>query len=113
MKGGKQKMSYVPEIYQGFQQHFPEISRAYDELADKCQHAGPLDDKNRRLIKLGVAIGLSSRGSVMSHARRALREGINAAELRHAVLLSFTTIGFPTMMAAMNWVDEVIEKQQT
>ena len=33
-------------------------------------------------------------------------------ELRHAVLLAFTTAGFPTMIAAMEWVDEVIDKHK-
>jgi alkylhydroperoxidase/carboxymuconolactone decarboxylase family protein YurZ len=35
---------------------------------------------------------------------------MTAKELRHVVLLAFTTAGFPTMVAAMKWVNEVIEK---
>jgi 4-carboxymuconolactone decarboxylase len=104
-------MAYLPDIYRKFQQQFPEIAKAYDELALKCHGWGPLDEKTRRLIKLGIAIGLSSEGGVRSHARRALVEGVTADELRHAVLLAFTTVGFPTMIAAMKWVDEVIGKQ--
>ena len=105
-------MTYLPYVYRDFQQQFPEIARAYDELAVKCHNWGPLDKKLRRLIKLGIAIGLSSEGSVRSHTRRALEEGVTADELHHAVLLAFSTAGFPTMIAAMKWVDEVIEKQQ-
>jgi 4-carboxymuconolactone decarboxylase len=104
-------MSYLPYIYKEFQQQFPEIAKAYDELALKCHGWGPLDGKTRRLIKLGIAIGSSSEGGVRSHARRALAEGATADELRHAALLAFTTVGFPTMIAAMKWVDEVIDKQ--
>jgi 4-carboxymuconolactone decarboxylase len=103
-------MSYLPYVYKEFQQQFPEISKAYDELALKCHGWGPLDAKTRRLIKLGIAIGLSSEGGVRSHARRALIEGTTVDELRHAVLMAFTTVGFPTMIAAMKWVDEVIQK---
>jgi 4-carboxymuconolactone decarboxylase len=103
-------MNYLPDIYKEFTQQFPEVSKSYDELAAKCHSSGPLDEKVRRFIKLGVAIGLSSEGGVKSHARRALEEGITADELRHAVLLAFTTAGFPRMIAAMKWVDEVIEK---
>ncbi len=106
-------MTYLPSIYQEFKQQFPEIARAYDELAVKCHGWGPLEEKTRRLIKLGVAMGLNSEGGVRSHARRALEEGVTADELRHAVLLAFTTAGFPTMIAAMKWVDEVIKKRQT
>lgn len=104
-------MNYLPDIYKEFQQLFPEVSRAYDELAVKSNNWGPLDEKTKRLVKLGVAIGLNSEGSIRSHARRALGEGITPDELRHVVLLAFTTAGFPTTIAAMKWVDEVIEKQ--
>lgn len=105
-------MNYLPDVYKEFQQQFPEIAKAYDKLAVKCHGWGPLDEKTRRLIKLGVTIGLSSEGGVRSHARRALEEGITADELRHTVLLAFTTAGFPAMIAAMKWVDEVIEKHK-
>ena len=105
-------MNYLPDIYQEFQRQFPEIANSYDELAGKCHDWGPLDEKTRRLVKLGVAMGLNSEGAVRSHARRALNEGITADELRHVVLLAFTTTGFPTMIAALKWVDEVIEKHK-
>jgi 4-carboxymuconolactone decarboxylase len=104
-------VDYLPEIYQEFRQRFPEISGTYDNLAAKCHDWGPLEEKTRRLVKLGVAIGLSSEGGVRSHARRALEEGITPDEVRHAVVLALTTAGFPAMIAAMKWVDEVIEKE--
>lgn len=105
-------MAYLPEIFQEFQQSFPEVSQAYDELASKCHHWGTLDEKTRRLIKLGIAIGLDSEGGVRSHARRALEAGVSVDELRHTVLLALTTVGFPRMAAAMKWVDTVIEKRK-
>ena len=105
-------MSYLPKIYEDFKQQFPELAKAYDALALSCHQWGPLDTKTRRLIKLGIAIGASSDGGVRSHARRALAEGASPDELRHAVLMALTTVGFPTMMAAMKWVDEVIKKSE-
>jgi len=105
-------MAYLPDIYTEFRRQFPEIARAYDELAVKCHESGPLEEKTRRLIKLGIAIGLHSEGGVRSHARRALDEGITADEVRHAVILALTTAGFPIMIAAMKWVDEVIKKHK-
>ncbi len=102
-------MSYLPEVYKDFVKQYPEVSKAYDALADSCHEHGPLDKKERRLVKLGIAVGLGSEGAVKSHARRALAEGISADEVRHAVLLALTTIGFPTMVAAMKWVEEVIK----
>lgn len=103
-------MNYLPDVYKEFQAQFPQIAKAYDELALQNHHWGPLDERTRRLIKLGIAIGLNSEGGVRSHARRALEEGLTADEIRHAVLLAFTTAGFPTMIAAMKWVNRVIEK---
>jgi len=104
-------MAYLPEVYKGFKKQYPKIARAYDGLARSVHEWGPLDEKTRRLIKLGVAMGLNSEGGVRSHVRRALAEGITPDEIRHAVLLAFTTAGFPTMAAAQKWAEEVIAKQ--
>ena len=104
-------MDYLPEVYQGFQRRFPDISGTYEKLAVMCNEDGPLDVKTRELVKLGIAIGLSSEGAVRSHVRRALSAGVSAEGVRHAVLVSMTTAGFPAMIAAMKWVDEVLDKQ--
>ena len=53
-------MNYLPGIYKEFKAQFPEIAKAYDDLALKSHRWGPLDEKTRRLIKLGIAIGLNS-----------------------------------------------------
>ncbi len=47
-------MTYLPESYRDFQRQFPEVTKAYDDLATKCHSWGPLDQKTRHLIKLGV-----------------------------------------------------------
>ena len=46
----------------------------------------------------------------MSHTRKALDTGATKEEISHAVLLALSTTGFPNMIAAMHWVDEVLEK---
>jgi 4-carboxymuconolactone decarboxylase len=103
-------MGYLPDIYKDFIKQYPDINKSYDALANSCHKAGPLDKKTRRLVKLGIAIGLNSEGGIRSHARRALEEGISPDEVRHVVLLAFTTAGFPSMIAAYRWVEEVIAK---
>lgn len=103
-------MNYLPDIYKRFRQQFPDVAKVYDSLADSCHDWGPLDEKTRRLVKLGIAIGMSSEGATRSHARRALEMGASEDELRHAALLALTTAGFPAMVAAMKWVEEVIDK---
>lgn len=105
-------MGYLPDVYKDFIKQYPDIQKHYDALANSCHKSGPLDKKSRRLIKLGIAIGMNSEGGVRSHARRALEEGITPDEVRHVVLLAFTTSGFPYMIAAYKWVEEVISKKQ-
>jgi len=104
-------MGYLPDIYKDFVKQYPEVNKAYDSLANACHKTGPLDKKTRRLVKLGITIGLNSEGGVRSHARRALEEGASPDEVRHVVLLAFTTAGFPYMVAAYKWVEEVIAKK--
>jgi len=65
----------------------------------------------RRLVKLGIATGAGLEGAVHSHTRRALAEGIAPEEIRHAVLLAMTTVGFPRMMAALSWVNDLLESE--
>lgn len=101
-------MTYLPDIYRHFNQNHPDVARLYDDLAEKCHDAGPLDDRTRRLVKLGIAIGLNSEGAVRSHTRRALEAGIPVEEVEHVILLALTTAGFPTMIAAYKWAYEVI-----
>jgi len=99
---------FLPFSYERFKKEFPEIEKEYDKLANKCHASGPLNEKTRRLIKLGIAIGSESEGAVKSHTRRALTLGISPKEIRHVVLLGLTTIGFPKMIATLNWVHEVL-----
>ncbi len=102
-------MAYLPSVYREFTQAHPDVAQLFDELAGKCHEGGPLDDRTRRLVKLGIAIGLNSEGAVRSHTRRALEAGISAEEIEHVILLALTTTGFPAMIAAYKWAHEVIE----
>lgn len=103
-------MGYLPDIYKDFIKQYPDIYKSYDSLANACHKAGPLDKKTRRLVKLGIAIGLNSEGGIRSHTRRALEEGVSPEEVRQVVLLAFTTAGFPSMIAGYKLVEEVISK---
>jgi alkylhydroperoxidase/carboxymuconolactone decarboxylase family protein YurZ len=98
---------YLPKPFQEFKDQYPEIANLYEELGVKCQSAGPLDAKTRYLVNLGIAVGSVSPGAVKSHARKALEKGASREELYHA-LLALTTVGFPAMIAAMGWVEEVL-----
>lgn len=101
-------MAYLPRPYVKFRKGHPELDALYQDLSLKVHQAGPLDERTRRLVKLGIAMGTVSEGAVKSHARRALEAGVSPEEVQHAVLLTLTTAGFPAMIAAQGWVDEVL-----
>ena len=101
----------IPKRYLRFMEEFPEVGEAYDALNASVHGAGPLDDKTRALIKLAVSTGARMEGAVHSHARKALKAGASPEELRHVALMALPTIGFPNMMAALSWIDDVLEKQ--
>ena len=102
---------YLPKVYERFSERFPEVFKNYKQLGVACREAGPLDEKTQDLVKLGIAIGVNSRGGVMSHTRKALTTGASPEEIMQTVLLALTTTGFPNMIAAMGWVDSVLREQ--
>ncbi|HET7265402.1 MAG TPA: carboxymuconolactone decarboxylase family protein [bacterium] len=98
----------LPEHYKRFQHQCPEVWKAYDRLGAALHGAGPLDAKMRELTKLALAVGARHEGAVHAHTRLALQHGASADEIRHVVLLALTTIGFPAMMAASSWVEDIL-----
>ncbi|MCL5027970.1 MAG: carboxymuconolactone decarboxylase family protein [Bacteroidetes bacterium] len=105
-------MSQIPKRFQKFTEDYPKIAKSYEELGDAVHSAGPLDEKTRALIKLAISTGARLEGAVHSHARKALKAGVTKEEMRHAVLLALPTIGLPSMMAALSWIDEIIEDKK-
>ncbi len=103
-------MVKLPRSYEAFKRSYSQIWRAYDRLGSLSHRAGPLDDKTRELVKLALSIGAKLEGAVHSHTRRALEAGATPMEIRHLVLLSLTTLGFPSTIAALNWVEDVLKK---
>lgn len=102
-------MSQLPLSYQRFRTEHAAVWEAYDQLGAAVHSAGPLDDKARALVKLGMAIGAQQEGGVHSHVRKALEVGLGADEIRHAVLLAIPSIGFPAAMAALTWAEDVLQ----
>ncbi len=99
---------HLPEVYLSFREGFPEVAAALDALGEAVDGAGPLDERGVRLVKLGLAIGALAEGSVRSNARRALAAGATAEEIRQVGILAITTCGFPTAIAGLGWIDEVL-----
>jgi len=89
---------------------FPDVWNAYSSLGKAVAEAGPLDNRTRRLLKVALAIGARSEGATHSHARQELEEGLAPEELRQVALLAITTLGFPTAVAGLCWVDDEVNK---
>lgn len=106
-------MPELPDHYTDLRKRFSRFMRAVDNLGKASGSAGPLNEKTAHLIRLAAATAIRSEGSVHSHTRRALKAGAKPDEVRHAVILLTSTIGFPTVSAALSWVDDVIRKQKT
>lgn len=106
-------MSKLPKRFTEFVETHPEIGAAYRRLGDAVAEAGPLDAKTCALIKLGICFGAGLDGGAKSQARKALVAGATPEELRHAALQATTTVGFPTMMRGLGWVEDVIAKRET
>lgn len=100
----------LPELYLKLKDRHADLIEAVETLGKAARAAGPLDDKTGHLIQLGAAAAIHSKGSVCSHAARALGSGATPAEIRHAIIMLTSTIGFPTVAAALSWVDDMLEK---
>ena len=82
------------------------IWSAYSELGKACADAGPLTDRERRLVKLALAVGANSEGAVHSHTRRARSEGIEENAIRQVALLAIGPLGLPRAVAAKTWIED-------
>jgi len=103
----------LPDHYESIRSRFKRYSSALANLGKAAREAGPLDDKTSHLIQLAAAATIRSEGSVHSHTRRALAAGAKPEEIHHALILLTSTIGFPTVAAALSWADDIIKKKRS
>lgn len=100
----------IPKPYQQMHADHPELMQAYEAFGKAAKQAGPLSEREVALVKLAISIGAGLEGAAHSHCRKALEAGCNADDLRHVAIVSAPTIGFPTMMRARSWVEDVVGK---
>lgn len=101
----------IPGTYQKMHSDFPDFMQAYEAMGQAARQAGPLTDREVAMVKLAISIGAGLQGGAHSHCRKALKAGCTHEELRHVAMLAAPTIGFPTMMRAKSWVEDVLSKQ--
>ena len=85
----------------------PELWRAFQELGAQVGAAGPLSEREQRLVNIALAIGGDSEGATHSHARLALAEKLSAEDLDHVAFLAITTLGWPQAIRGLTWVRDV------
>jgi len=101
--------SSLPKNYSRLLKRYPVFSKALANLGETVRQQGPLDAKQAQLIQLAAAASIRSEGAVHSHTRRALELGANEEEIRHTLILLTSTIGFPSVAAALTWVEDVFD----
>ncbi len=100
----------LPKTYLRIRQQHPKLAAAIDELGAAVKQEGPIDEKTAQLIQLAAAVSIRSEGAVHSHARQARAAGASAEEIQQTVVLLTSTIGFPTMVAALSWIEDSAAK---
>ncbi len=103
-------MPKLPAQYESIRKRFKNYFKAVDNIGKVARKAGPINNKTSHLIQLAAAAAIRSEGSVHSHTRRALEAGAKPQEIYHAIILLTSTVGFPTVSAALSWVDDILEK---
>ncbi|MHB8377694.1 MAG: carboxymuconolactone decarboxylase family protein [Dehalococcoidia bacterium] len=98
----------IPQPFQDLTRDYPAVAEAYEALGSAAHDAGPLDERTRRLVKLGIAVGGRLEGAVRAQARFARKAGISNAELDHVILLALTTVGLPSAVSARTWIRDEI-----
>lgn len=99
----------LPKTYRNLKKRYGKFVGAVEALGASVKEAGPIDEKTAQLIQLAAAAAIRSEGSVHSHARRALEAGATPEEIRHALILLTSTIGFPTVVAGLTWTGDILE----
>jgi len=100
--------SAPPRSWQRVAWKYPDVVAAYDTLSTVCRQAGPLDESTVALVKLAVSVGCGAERTVHSHAKKALRAGVDPEALRQIALVALPTIGLPSALDALRWIDESI-----
>ncbi|MEM6749841.1 MAG: carboxymuconolactone decarboxylase family protein [Planctomycetota bacterium] len=102
----------LPRTFVEFAKRFPGMAQAHQAAGEAAAQAGPLDTKTQHLVKIGICLGAGLESAMRSHTRRALQAGATLEEIEQAVVLGMTTCGFPSTVAAWQWVRQQAEKTE-
>ncbi|MDA8020365.1 MAG: carboxymuconolactone decarboxylase family protein [Thermoanaerobaculia bacterium] len=97
------KLAPPPGAYKDFVSRYPDLGKAWKSIRE-AEQDGPLGERERRLLKLAVAMGAMRQGVVSSGVRKALAAGITLTEIEQLVALTASTVGLPSAVALHGWV---------
>lgn len=113
MKMAKKRSSTKPpKFYTDFLKKYPEVGLQYERLGDAVHTQGPLNGRERALVKLAISGSHLFHSALKSHIRKAVSVGVSREEIEHVALLLLPTIGFPTMMAMLGIIEEQFSKKK-
>jgi 4-carboxymuconolactone decarboxylase len=101
----------LPKNYLLQRQEHRAFVEAVEALGKVVRDQGPIDAKTGHLIQLAASVAIHSEGAVHSHVRRALEAGASAEEIHHAIILLTSTVGFPTVSAALSWAQDILSER--
>jgi len=110
IKSKKRKSPKPPKTYDDFVARFPALAKAWDAMGAAARDDGTLDDRECRLVKLGIAIGAQHVGAVRAAVRQARAAGVTAEEIEQAAALAASTIGAPAAVAAWSWIRVALKR---
>lgn len=106
----RKKKDDPPKPYARFKDRFPRIAERYEALGDAVHDHGPLNDRERALLKLAISGSAVLDSAFKTHVRKARALGIGRAEIEHVALLFLPTRGLPVMMRALQLVDDMYKE---
>jgi 4-carboxymuconolactone decarboxylase len=91
---------YYP-MFAEFKTEHPDIFEKYEALGEYIhQNGGPLDEKTRWLVKVGISAASHHQNALGTHIARARDAGATEEDILQSLFLVIPTCGFPTFMEA-------------
>ncbi|MFO8031508.1 MAG: carboxymuconolactone decarboxylase family protein [Desulfohalobiaceae bacterium] len=103
-------MQEPPQHFQNLQKRYKPVLDALGQVGQAVREAGPIQEKQAQLIQLAASAAIRSEGAVHSHTRRAMQAGASPEEIRQTLLLLISTIGYPTVAAALSWAEDILQE---
>jgi alkylhydroperoxidase/carboxymuconolactone decarboxylase family protein YurZ len=100
----------LPAHYRFEKKKREQYIQAVEALGETLKTQGPLDVKTAHLVQLAAAVAIRSEGAVHSHVRQALSNGATSEDVYHTIVLLTSTVGFPTISAALSWAEDLVSE---